>query len=92
MNHSSDKVVIDRDVRHFIYLTFAQTAYPPTTHQTARHLNISIADAENAYDRLAKEHHIALAPGTHSVWMAHPFSGLPMNYLTVVENKRYWGN
>ena len=84
--------IADPDIRHFIYTTFAATARPPTTAETARHFDISIAAAEDAYGRLAEAHHIALAPGSHLIWMAHPFSGLPTNYTAELENKRYWGN
>ncbi len=86
------KRVEDEDIRHFIYTTFAGTARPPTTAETAKHFDMSIAAVEGAYERLATAHHIALAPGSHLVWMAHPFSGLPTNYVADVENTRYWGN
>lgn len=82
----------DPKIRHFIYTTFAETTRPPTTAETADRFHISIADAEGAYERLAEAHHVVLAPGSHLIWMAHPFSGLPTNYTTVVENKRFWGN
>ena len=82
----------DLDIRHFIYTTFAGTCRPPTTREAAGHFGISIAAVENAYDRLAAAHHIALAPVSHAIWMAHPFSGLPTNYIAEVEHKKYWGN
>lgn len=82
----------DLDVRYFIYTTFAETSRPPTTVETADHFNISIASVEYAYEKLANAHHIALAPGSHSVWMAHPFSGLPTNYVAEVGKKRFWEN
>jgi hypothetical protein len=84
--------ITDLDVRHFIYTTFVGTSRPPTTLETADYFKISIAAVEGAYERLANAHHIALAPGSHGVWMAHPFSGLPTNYVTKIVNKRYWGN
>ena len=89
---SSQNNPADLDVRHFIYTTCAETTRPPTTAETAGHFNISVAAAEGAYERLAEAHHIALAPGSHLIWMAHPFSGLPTNFATELENKRYWGN
>jgi hypothetical protein len=92
METSPKKEITDLDIRHFIYTTFAGASRPPTTLETAEHLKISIAAVESAYERLANAHHIALAPGSHGIWMAHPFSGLPTNYVTEVENKRYWGN
>jgi hypothetical protein len=92
MESSPKKEVSDLDVRHFIYATFAGTSRPPTTLETADHFKISVAAVEGAYERLANTHHIALAPGSHGVWMAHPFSALPTNYVTEVENRLYWGN
>ena len=82
----------DLDVRHFIYTTFALTARPPPTLETAGHFKIPVAAVEQVYERLAQAHHIALAPGSHAVWMAHPFSSLPTNYVTEIGNKKYWGN
>ena len=92
MGRSDPKSSLDPHIRHFIYTAFAKTARPPTTLEVAQHFKVSISTVENAYQRLAEAHQIALAPGTHTVWMAHPFSSLPTNYVTQVENKKYWGN
>ena len=83
---------IDRDVRHYIYTTFAETTLPPTTSQVAEHFGLSIASIENAFERLANAHHIALAPGSYSIWMAHPFSGVPTNFVAAIGSKEYYGN
>lgn len=82
----------DRDVRHFIYSTFAETSRPPSTFETAVHFGTSLVAVEDAYRRLADSYHIALAPGSLFIWMAHPFSALPTNSVTEVDGKRYWGN
>ncbi|RJQ62003.1 MAG: hypothetical protein C4530_05540 [Desulfobacteraceae bacterium] len=92
MEKQRKREISDSGVRYFIYATFAGTCRPPTTLETADHFKVSIAAVESAYERLAKAHHVALAPGSHAIWMAHPFSGLPTNYVTEVENRRYWGN
>ena len=92
MEQSQKERSLDLDVRHFIYTTFAETSRPPTTIETSEHFKIPIATVENAYEKLASAHHIALAPGSHSIWMAHPFSGLPTNYVAEVGSKRFWGN
>jgi len=84
--------ITDLDVRHFVYKVFAETSRPPTTLECAEHFDISVAGVEGAYERLANAHHIALAPGSHSIWMAHPFSGLPTNYVAEIGAQRYWGN
>jgi hypothetical protein len=92
MEQIRKKEILDLDVRHYIYTTFAGTTLPPTTSEVADHFKISIAEVEEAFERLAQAHHIALAPGSHVIWMAHPFSGLPTNYIAAVENKQYSGN
>ena len=92
MEQSLEQRNLDPDIRHFIYAVFAETCRPPTTQEVADHFKVSISAAEDAFERLAQAHHIALAPGSHLIWMAHPFSGLPTNYVTEVGNKKYWGN
>ena len=84
--------ITDPDIRHFIYSSFEKTSRPPTSLETAQRFQISIAAVEESFKRLAENHHIALAPGSCSVWMAHPFSGLPTNHVARVENQIYWGN
>jgi hypothetical protein len=82
----------DPDARHYVYSTFARTTRPPITFECAEHFDVPVADVERAYERLANAHHIALAPESHSIWMAHPFSGLPTNYVTQFGPQLYWGN
>lgn len=91
LNHTD----LDRDVRHFIYRHFEGAGLGPSTRQTADALGITQAQTEAAYERLAQNHDIVLAPGSYSIWMAHPFSGLPTNYQTRTpgpKGKKYWGN
>ena len=92
MAKKTNGMISDSDLRHYIYLTFAETSRPPTTSETADHLGIEIAAVESGFERLAQAHKIALAPGSHSIWMAHPFSGVPTNYVSEVGDKKYWGN
>ena len=92
MEQSKPAQISDPDVRHYIYRTFVDTCRPPTTGDVADHFNTSIADVENAFERLAGAHQIALAPGSYSIWMAHPFSSLPTNFVAEVGSKKYWGN
>ena len=92
MEQKSKKEIFDLNVRHYIYTTFADRFCPPTTSEVADHFKISIAAVEDAFERLAEAHHIALAPGSHTIWMAHPFSGLPTNFVADVGGKKYWGN
>ena len=83
---------LDKSVRGYIYNSFAKTGLAPTTVMIADHFGIQIASAENCLERLSEEHQIALAPGSHSIWMAHPFSGLPTNYTAKIKSKEYFAN
>ena len=83
---------LDKKIRHYIYRNFAETASAPTTLKVASHFDISIAATEEVFARLAETHHIALAPGSHSIWMAHPFSAFTTNYVTRINGKEYSGN
>jgi hypothetical protein len=83
---------LNLDVRHFIYQTFSNTSKPPTTIEIGNHLQVSISEIENSLERLADSHHIALAPGSYSIWMAHPYSGIPTKFVAEINGKKYWGN
>ncbi|MGI9569780.1 MAG: hypothetical protein ACR2PH_08605 [Desulfobulbia bacterium] len=84
--------VFDNEVRHIIYTTFKEEAKPPTTEDVAILLKKDIASIEKSFVRLADSHHIALAPGSYSIWMAHPFSALPTNYTAEIDLKKYYAN
>lgn len=83
---------LDKRIRHYIYQTFSQTAKPPTTADIATHFQIGISTAEDTLENLANAHQIALVAGTHSIWMAHPFSAIATNFTAEVAAKKYWGN
>ena len=88
----AEDTTLDNKVRHFIYQTFISTSKPPTTAETAKRFQLSISRIESTFERLAASHDIALAPGSHSIWMAHPFSALPTNYTAQINQKKYYGN
>jgi hypothetical protein len=83
---------LDQDIRYFIYKTFEETTMPPSTEDVAKHHNLEISQVEESFKRLADDHQIALAPGSYSIWMAHPFSSLPTNYTTEIGSKKYFAN
>ena len=84
--------LFDREVRHIIYTTFRETTKPPTTEEVANLLHKDIVSVEKSFARLADSHHIALAPVSHSIWMAHPFSALPTNFTVEIGAKKYYAN
>ena len=82
----------DRRVRHAIYQhTIAHGAVPSTT-ELGGQLGMTAAEVDASLLRLAARHVIALAPGTTSIWMAHPFSAVPTAYRVETTQHTYWAN
>jgi hypothetical protein len=75
-----------------IYKRFIETGRAPTTADIAGSLNRDASDVEQAIADLAEAHTIVLAPGSRSIWMAHPFSAVPTPYTVVSGGTSYWAN
>ncbi len=83
---------IDEQVRWLVYRHFIETGSPPNTPMLAREAGSDIRTVEESLGRLARDHALVLAPGSHSIWMAHPFSAVPTPYPVQVGETRYWAN
>jgi Alkylmercury lyase len=68
--------VSTEEVRVEIYRSFVEESRAPMPAEMAARLDIPIDRVENALEELHETDVIALAPGTHHVWLAHPFSAL----------------
>jgi Alkylmercury lyase len=55
-------------------------------------LRCSGAELDEALDALADAHGVVLHPGTHRVWVIHPFSLAPTPFLVESERRTWWGN
>lgn len=60
--------------------------------ELAETLDMDQASVEQSLQRLAGAHALVLAPGTHYVWMANPFSALPTSFLADVGGRTWFGN
>ena len=79
-------------VRVFVYNCFADTTRPPNMEETARHFNISIEEAGELYKELHNRHAFFLEPGTLTIRMANPFSGIPTDFKVHANGKTYYAN
>ena len=79
-------------VRIYIYRQFIETGHAIGAGDIARALNCHAAEIEQALVDLADAHTIVLAPGTRSIWMAHPFSAVPTPYTVHRGGISYWAN
>lgn len=49
-------------------------------------------EVEASFDRLSAEHRLALVPGSHRIWMAHPFSGVETGHRSIVGESSWNAN
>jgi len=82
----------ERDVRAAVYGAFRDTGKAPAADQLAVTLGLSRDDVVVALRGLATAHALALRPDGASIWMAHPFSGIPTDFLVTVEARRWFAN
>jgi hypothetical protein len=75
-----------------IYKHFIETGNAPTTTDIAGALGRDATEVEQGIVELAAARNIALAPGSRSIWMAHPFSAVPTLYRVLSGSTSYWAN
>jgi hypothetical protein len=92
MSPSAGTDDIDRRVRHAIYQHTIAHGAAPSTAELGGQLGLATADVDASLLRLADRHVIVLAPGTTSIWMAHPFSAVPTPYRVETARHTYWAN
>ena len=83
---------LERAVRLHVYRSFVDTTAAPDAASIAKAVDASAADVNGALRRLADSRAIVLAPSSHTIWMAHPFSAVPTAYPVTANGKRYWAN
>jgi hypothetical protein len=66
----------ERRVRTAVYASLRDEAVAPSVARVAADLGAPRKDVAAALHRLADLHCLVLVPGTESIWMAHPFSGI----------------
>ena len=83
---------LERAVRLHIYQQFVETTRAPGAPAIAEALNAGQKEVAAALRTLAEARAIVLAPATHDVWMAHPFSAVPTDYPVETHGRRYFAN
>lgn len=81
-----------RTVRAEIYRVFRERSAAPTVEELANRLGLPVAQIREALHVLADAHSIVLLPGTDSIWMAHPFSGVATDFVVTVGERTWFAN
>jgi hypothetical protein len=81
-----------RDVRLYIYSKIVETSAAPTAAETACALGRTVEDIETAYQQLADAKMLVLRPGSHTIWMAMPFSNMQTPFTVISGGRAYYAN
>jgi alkylmercury lyase-like protein len=84
--------VFERRVRAAVYASLRDEAAAPSLARLAADLGASREDVAAALHRLADLHCLVLVPGSESIWMAHPFSGIATDFRVTVGTRRWFAN
>ena len=82
----------ERRVRAAVYATLRDEAAAPSVARLAVDLGAPREDVAAALHRLADLHCLVLVPGTESIWMSHPFSGIETDFRVTVGPRRWFAN
>ena len=81
-----------RDVRLFVYRQVIDTSAATSVADTAGALGRPVADIEASYEALAASRMLVLRPGSHTIWMAMPFSNVQTAYTVISGGRAYYAN
>jgi hypothetical protein len=79
-------------VRHHVISTLRDTAAAPGVAEIAAALEIPPAVVAGSLRSLASQHRVVLRPGSESIWMVHPFSGIATDYVVHAKGRRWHAN
>jgi hypothetical protein len=81
---------IDSAVHHAVLSTIIADGAAPTVDELAARLGADAATIAGSLDRLAANHGLVLHPGTHDIWIAHPFSLSPTAVWVEAGARGWW--
>lgn len=82
----------ERDVRAAVYASFRDPSRAPSAAELSDTLGASSGEVSAALRSLAEERCLVLVPGTESIWMAHPFSGIETDFVVTLGDRRWFAN
>jgi hypothetical protein len=82
----------ERRLRASIYAGFRDRSTPPSIEALSTVLEASREEVAAGLRALAEEHCVVFVPGTGSIWMAHPFSGVETDFVVGIGDRRWFAN
>ena len=69
-----------------------ERGFAPSVAELAVYFDRSEEDLKNALQALQEYHGVVLHPHNSEVWVVHPFSMAPTNFVVRKDDKAWWGN
>lgn len=79
-------------LHHAILKHIIETGYAPTVLNLANSFQMSAEDMIAALQALQEDHGVVLHPKSSEIWVIHPFSLAPTNFLVSSALGEWWGN
>lgn len=83
---------LERRVRAYVIAAMRDASAAPTPDEVAAALGSTTDAVRAALRALADAHRLVLLPGTDLVWMAHPFSAVPTDFIVSAGERSWWAN
>jgi len=84
---------INNATLHYTIIKFIiDDGYAPEVDELARLFETGEDNIITALRTLADDHGVVLHPNSARIWVIHPFSLAPTNFLVHTANKEWWGN
>lgn len=80
----------DSAVHRTLLAVWIERGVPPTLAELGATLDASSAEVRAALTRLEGNHGVVLHPGTHEVWLVHPFSTTPTLFHVAGSERGWW--
>jgi hypothetical protein len=87
-----DAEALDREIRRYVYDVTMKQGYPPLLAETSEHFHVPMADACEAFRRLAAGRVLVLQPDVGEILMASPFSAVPTPFVVELTDFSCFGN
>jgi Alkylmercury lyase len=81
---------MDGRVHHQVLSSFVQRGYAPDVAELAVALAAPAHAIEQSLTRLHAGHGLVLHPGSHDIWLAHPFSSSPTAVWVAAGERGWW--
>ena len=79
-------------LHHVIVDTLLTRGWAPSARELAERFGVEHARLSRALRELADYHGVVLHPDSHEIWVVHPFSAAPTNFLVRSGALEWWGN